>query len=165
MNIITAEFKKLFEIAIDQIISDTGLTTKCTLYFDSSNNMLCNNCIIDHISGRSSNRYNNTGPSPFGNGSVCPVCVGFWYKNITKQEDIYLALLLDSKSWVNWGSINVKIPNLAAQTLSDISTQNSIMSCTYMTLYNQQSRYQKASHPELLGFSNKKYILTNWTKI
>lgn len=167
-NLITSDFKKIFENAIDTILSCHGLATECELQYDSSNNSLCTNCIYDTINKKSANIYNNTGPVNFPEGSICPVCLGQGKVKYTKKERIHLALIVDSKSWLNWGSISVNIPNLAAQTLSDISTMNQLMSCTSMKIVGLEKydtgHYLKAGFPEPLGLDNKKYILTNWVR-
>lgn len=167
-NLINDNFKKIFEDAIDTILSCHGLSTECELLYDSSNNVLCTNCVYDPINRRSSNIYNGTGPCDFPEGSTCPVCLGQGQISYTEKERIHLALIVDSKSWLNWGSISVQIPNLAAQTISDITTMNQIMSCTSMKIVGLEKYdigyYLKAGHPEPLGLSNKKYILTNWVR-
>ena len=64
-NLINSDFKKLFEDAIDTVISSQGLGTHCELEHDSSGNELCTNCTYDPINKRSSNVYNGTGPASF----------------------------------------------------------------------------------------------------
>ena len=167
-NIITKQFKQIYNDMIDHLISKEGLSTSCKLIFDGTNNKLCPNCIYDPINQKSFNKYNGTGPVSFADGSVCPACLGFGKTQTTSDIIVNLALILDSKYWLNWGPNHINIPNIAAQTICDISVLPNILSCKNMVVIETESHvpatYSKAGFPTPIGLGDKKYILTNWTQ-
>ena len=76
-NLITNEFKSLFNNAIDTIISQNALSVPCRLkYSGETNTTLCSNCEYDPISKLSANIYKIGGPASFTNNHICPVCMG-----------------------------------------------------------------------------------------
>lgn len=167
MNIITPEMKSLFNSYIDMIVANDGLTVPCTLKYSSTKYSFCNNCVYDNMLNQSSNIYNNTGPANFPAGTVCPVCGGFGKVDYDSSETIYLAVILDSKYWLNWGPKFVNIPNISAQTLCKVSLLNKINNCVQAVLNTSlpsDNLYTKAGAPTPLGFGNHDYILTNWTR-
>jgi len=167
MNLITPELKALFNTHIDMILAQDGLTVPCVLKYNSTNYKFCNNCVYDTILNQSLNKYNNSGPVNFQEGSLCPVCGGFGKVDYDSQETIYMAVIVDSKYWMNWGPKFVNIPNIAAQTLCPISLLNKIENCTQAVLNSSlptnNNLYTKAGYPTPLGFGNQDYLLTNWT--
>ena len=90
-DIISNEFKELFNNAIDSLLTDTSLTIPCRLkYYSDGNISFCNNCKYDSISKLSSNMYNNTGPNAFKSGSICPVCFGLGSISSDSQEVFFV---------------------------------------------------------------------------
>lgn len=171
-NIISPEFKKVFNDAIDSLLSQNSLTVPCNLKYISSNKQqnLCNNCIFDSISLLSSNIYNNTGPQPFPDNTICPVCLGAGVlSDNTKEETLYLAVIFDSKYFVNYSSKVVNIPAGTIQTLSKIETihklrnANSITFDTDIKNYGNYE-YQRVGDPEPCGLGDHHYIATLWQR-
>ena len=165
-NIISSELKKLFNTHIDMLLAQDGLTVPCSLKYNSTRKTLCSNCIYDPILNQSLNKYNGTGPADFPEGSLCPVCGGFGKIDYDTSEIVYLAVILDSKYWLNWGPSFVNAPNISAQTLCSISLINKLNNCVQAVLNTNlpsNNLYTKAAAPTPLGFGNHDYILTNWT--
>lgn len=169
-NLLTNEFKSLYNQAIDAILADEGLTVKCVFkYAGAGNTVFCNNCINDQISGLSSNKYNGTGPSPFAEGTICPVCMGIGTTTTSKSSEIIsLACLFDSKYWLNWSSKSANIPDGMIQTICKIELLPKIRNAQEIIVDTDLSRYgnytyERASDPEPAGLDNK-YIITMWKR-
>lgn len=166
-NILSSDFKNTFKTAIDMIIAQDGLTVPCVLKYNSNDYTFCTNCVYDNLLNQSLNKYNGTGPVNFPEGSICPVCGGFGKVDYNKDETVYLAVILDSKYWLNWGPKFVNIPNIAAQTLCSVNLLNKIENCTQAILNSglntNNNLYTKAGAPTPLGLGTQDYILTNWT--
>ena len=161
-NILTAEFKQLFNDAIDAILADSGLTTSCILKYGNEFNGedLCNNCIFDTISRVSSSIYNGTGPSSFPEGGVCPVCLGMGMTKTTKEETVKLAVIMDSKSFINVGDIAV-VGNEVIQTICRIDLLSKISNARTLTFSNRE--YNRAGEPQTCGLAEHQYIITFWS--
>jgi hypothetical protein len=168
-GLINNSFKQIFNNAIDSLLEKGSLTVDCRLEYDTTKYTICYNCIYDPILDRSSGRYNTiTGNIPFADQSICPVCMGIGKKLGETTEVVNIAVILDSKYWLNWGSISTQIPNLAAQTLCKIDLLPKINNATHMVLLENinydSTKYSKADAPTLMGLGDHNYILTNWTK-
>ena len=168
-NLLNSQFKNTFNQAIDAIISQGSLSVPCKLKYNSTDTTYCTNCIYDPILNKSFNQYNETGPLNFPNGSICPVCNGFGKILYDTEETVYMAAIFDSKYWLNWGPKFVQIPNLAVQTLCNISflpkleNATSIIIDTTIAGYGNYS-YSKAGESTPMGLGDHRYILTNCTK-
>lgn len=168
-NLITKEFKALFTEAIDTILADSGLTVPCVVEYKYGNQnlVLCHNCVYDPISMRSINTYNGTGPVPFTADTICPVCQGNGNIENIKKETLYLAVLFDTKYWLNWNSKSINIKDGNIQTLCDIKLLPKLKNAEYLTIDTNQyamHRYARAGDPEPCGFGNNKYITTMWER-
>jgi len=171
-NVLSKEFKQLFNNAIDTILANDGLTVPCLVkYFGSGSTAHCNNCIFDPISGLSSNIYNGTGPSFFPEGGVCPVCMGngiISNTNVT-TETIYLAVIFDSKYWINWSSKSANIPDgmvqilCKAELLPKLRNASELVIDTNLSAYGNYT-YERAGDPEPVGLSNHGYIISMWKR-
>lgn len=166
MNIITNEFKNLFNLAIDSILKENALSSLCTLRFNNSITDICNNCIYDPGLNISSNTYNGIGPSPFPNGSICPVCMGLGKKqNNNKQYPIWLAVIFDSKYFINVSNKIINIPDNSVQTICKISEINQIKNCNELIINSIPSNiYERASDPIPCGLGDQDYIVTIWKR-
>jgi hypothetical protein len=160
-NALSTEFKQIFNDAIDAILADSGLTTECTLIYGNEYNeqTLCDNCILDTISRVSSNIYNGTGPRPFPDNNICPVCLGMGISKAAKQEIVKLAVIIDNKSFINIGDIAM-IGNGVIQTLCGIELSSKISNARTLVLHG--SEYQRAGEPRPCGLSEHKYLVTFW---
>lgn len=169
-GIISKEFKTIFNNAIDSLLENNALSLPCKIVYDNIiNNTYCNNCIFDNISLLSSNIYNGSGPNPFQEGGVCPVCLGLGQiKNSSSSEIIYLAFIFDSKYFLNNNKI-INIPEGSVQSLCDISLFNKIKNASEIIFDNSLTnlshfKYERASDPEPAGFGDNRYIFTLWKK-
>ena len=171
-GIISSEFKQLFNNAIDSLLENNALTLPCKLrYVGQQNPTFCNNCIYDPITKLSANLYNNTGPNPFADGTICPVCMG---NGTTDSESTIttktfnLAVIFDSKYFLNANKL-INIPDGTIQTLcsiyliSHIRNANDMIVDTKIQNYGQYI-YQRDSDPEPAGLGDNKYIITLWKR-
>lgn len=168
-NILTKEFKSIFTSAIDYLLSENGFSVKSRILFDGGKEKTCNNCIRDPISHFSSSVYNGSGPSPFPDGSICPVCIGHGFLSSQSSEIIDIIAVFDNKYWINIPSQTVKIPDGDVQTLSKIELLPKIRNATEIIfdislekygLY----RYERAGDPTPVGLGENKYITTMWKR-
>lgn len=174
-NIITPEFKNVFDQAIDAILSPTGLVTPCKLVYKTEPQkitQLCNNCIFDPISKLSSNIYNGIGPV-FFEDILCPVCLGGGFTNNVNQdniteENIDLAVISDSKHFIKLRS-SVNIPDGSIQTICSIEYLIRLKNASYLVVdrslqpYGDYS-YERSGDPEPCGFGSNRYIITMWKR-
>lgn len=171
-GLINSEFKKLFTNAIDSLLEQNSLTVPCRLKYISANKEqnLCNNCVFDSISLLSSNRYNGTGPYPFPENTICPVCHGIGtLSDSTKEELLYLAVIFDSKYFLNYSSKTVNIPTGSVQTISKIDTIHKIRNCNEIVFDTDIKNYgnytyQRSGDPEPCGLGDHHYIATMWQR-
>ena len=171
-GLINQEFKNIFNQAIDSLLETGALSVRCRLEYNNEypdNITYCDNCIFDPISQKSSSLFDSAnGYAFFADGSVCPVCNGIGKIIFDASEIINLAVILDSKYWLNYGPKNIQIPDLAAQTLCSIELSPKIAKCTSMSIVNTYDyspiHYSKTGVSVPMGLGDHKYILTNWTK-
>jgi len=167
-NLLNAEFKNVFNSAIDAILADTALTVPC-LFKYSSGQIFCNNCIYDSISNRSSNIYNGTGPHFFPSYSICPICNSVGYIHADNNETIFLAVIFDSKFFLNWNSKTVNIPDGAVQTISKLGTISKIKNANSVVFNTKISdyalyEYVRDGDPNPCGLGDHNYITTMWKR-
>jgi hypothetical protein len=168
-NVISAEFLSTYNQAIDSILQQGALSIPCILKYDNGSTDYCNNCIYDQISKTSSNQYNNTGPSQFGDGTICPVCLGFGLvKNNNYEETLYLATIFDSKYFMNINNKVVNIPDGSIQTLCSSTYLPKIRSANELMVKDTEIYgsylYQRAGDPALMGLGSINYISTLWQR-
>ena len=169
-KIISLELKKLFNNAIDGLLSENSLSISCKIkYSGQQNSTYCNNCIFDPISLLSSNFYNSTGPNPFGEGLICPVCLGMGLLRNDFSENINLAFIFDSKFWMNKSANILNIPNGMAQSICGIDLLSKIRNCSEIVLDSSLADYgnyvyERAGDPEPVGLGDNRYIITMWKR-
>lgn len=169
-NVITKEFKQLYNNAIDGLLHQDALSIPCKLkYSGQQNTSLCNNCIFDPISKLSSNIYNGNGPRSFNEGTICPICNGIGLTRSDAYEIIYMAVLFDSKYWLNWASNTVKISDGMVQSiclasyLPKIRNANEVIFDTNLEKYGNYT-YNRAGDPSPVGLGDNRYIITMWQR-
>lgn len=168
-TIISPEFKNIYNQAIDGILSNGSLAVPCTINYGSSNTRLCTNCVYDPISNRSLNKYNQTGLAPFSEGMICPVCNGYGSIDTASTEVVPLAVLFDSKYWLNWNSKAVNVSDGMIQTICNISLLPKIKNAQSITIDKNISNYanyiyNRIGEPEPCGLGDNRYIITMWQK-
>ena len=162
-------FKNTFNQAIDALLSSTALSVPCILTYATPNISLCGNCLYDPISQRSLNKYNQTGPAPFANNSICPVCNGYGTIDTAKTEIVYLGVIFDSKYWFKWSSNSINIADGSVQTICNISLLPKIKNAQNMTMDKNISAYGDytyvtAGDPQPAGLGDNRYIITMWSR-
>lgn len=168
-NLITDEFKKIFKDSIDTILAPNSLSVPCTLRYENTKRDLCYNCEFDPASQRSSNRHKSGGPIYFARETICPVCNGFGYIDKSSNETIYLAIIFDSKYWLNWDSKTMRIPDGMVQSLSKIELLPKIKNCKDMIMDTDLANYDNyiyrlAGDPQPVGLGSNDYIISMWQK-
>jgi hypothetical protein len=170
-SILSSQFKQLHTYAIDTLLSNNGLTVPCLLkYSGEGNKVYCNNCIYDTISGLSSNKYNNRGPNPFPEGSICPVCMGMGMTiSASSSETVYLACIFDSKYWMNWSSSSINIPDGMVQTICKVELLPKIRNASEIVINTNIAKYgnytyERAGDPEPAGLADHAYVVTMWKR-
>jgi hypothetical protein len=166
--------KDIYNQAIDALLKDTALTLPCRLrYSGQQNQNFCNNCIYDPISKLSSSIYNGSGPNPFSDGGVCPVCLG---NGITDSEKaisstiVHLAVLFDSKYFLNINKNQIlNIPAGSIQTICSINLITQLRNANDMVVDTNTEPYggylyERNGDPEPAGFGNSRYIITMWKR-
>lgn len=164
--IINQDLKNLYKIMIDEILSSHGLTNQCTLYFDG-NTDYCNNCLFDRSVGQSSNVYNGSGPAPFDDYTMCPVCLGSGKTLLNSSvKEMYLAVILDSKYFINLNNKLVDISNITMQTICSKNYFQDLRSCSYIVINDHpNTKYERIDDANLVGLGDLDYIIFNWRKV
>ena len=166
-GIISSDFKKIFNDAIDSLLEQNALTVKCSVKYSSTEQKVCNNCLFDSISRLSANLYNGSGPIPFPDNTICPVCGGMGVSTNDAQEFLYLGVIFDSKYFLN--NANVNIVDGMVQTYCNISLMSKIRDANEIVFDSAIEKYgsyvyQRAGDPQPCGFGDNRYIVTLWKR-
>jgi hypothetical protein len=161
--IINQDIKNLFKLGINDILSSTGLTNLCTLYYKETHDY-CNNCLFDRSSNMSSNIYNNTGPIPFDDYTMCPVCMGSGQTLLSDtKKELYLAVISDSKYFMGLPNNLVNIQDIALQIVCSKTNIDNLRSCSYLVINADPiKKYEKIDNGNLIGLGDLDYIIMNW---
>lgn len=158
-----SQLKNLYNTQIDMILAQDGLTVSCLLDYGVSKKNICPNCIFDSNTNKSSNKYKPGGPQQFDLGRICPYCngVGFYGEN-NRQEEVYLAVLWDSRSWIN---LSTKVEASAGyiQTISKANISSKLEAAN--SLWINGDAYQLDGSPNYVGLGDNNYIICTWKKI
>lgn len=163
MTIINQDFKNLFKVMINDIISPSGLTNLCTLYFDEINDY-CNNCLFDRSSNMSSNIYNGIGAAPFNEYTTCPVCLGAGKTLLQgSTQQLYLAIISDTKYFINMPNQLVNISDSIIQIICAKKDNEILKSCKYLIIDSDPNKkYEKIDNGNIVGLGDLDYIIMNW---
>lgn len=163
MNLNFKSLQKLYNSTIDLMLAQDGLTTQCSLVYGVSDKQVCPNCIFDSLSNKSSNKYKEDGPIPFDTGVICPYCYGLGFAGKEKKVDnIYLVVLWDSKTWINFNS-DIKNTDDYVQTICESSLKSKIEAANYILIKDQKFERQGSANYSGLGDTN--YIITTWRQV
>lgn len=169
-QLITSEFKNIFNMAIDTIIAKDALSVPCKLqYSNEYQSLLCNNCEYDVISKLSANIYKSGGPTPFPDNHICPVCLGMGIVKTDSSEILYMAAIFDSKYFINWSTDAINIAGGYVQTISHIEQLSKIRNATHIIFdTNLQNygdyTYERAGDPTPAGLGDNRYFITMWKR-
>lgn len=156
---------------MDALLASDGLTLPCKLIYGNTNTTQCPNCLVDSITGKSANTYNGTGPSPFIQGSICPMCAGQFFIPVEASDVIYMAVLWESQrsKFIKTG-VPLKIEDAYVQTICGTMTNypllqkaREVIFDTTMEGYTHQ-RYQRHGDPTPIGLGDSRYIITFWRR-
>lgn len=168
-GIISKDFLHIFSNAIDALLEPNSLSVPCTLHYNNGSQSYCNNCIYDQITKTSANIYNGTGPISFTEYTICPVCMGLGLINSgVKEEVLHLAVIFDSKYFVNVSNNMLNISDGTIQTLCAAQYIPKIRSATELTVniskeYTDHT-YERIGDPNPMGLGNTNYIMTFWKR-
>lgn len=164
MGIITPEMKQMFNTAIDSLLEETALTIPCKLKYGSTKPSYCNNCEIDPISNKSSSIYNGTGPNPFDENSICPVCMGKGLISGDSYEIVHLGVIANTSYWYDWGSKTLRVPDGGTvQTLCRSELMSKLTSADWITFgADDNNNYTLAGAPQVVGFGDTNYVWAIW---
>jgi hypothetical protein len=165
-QIITKQFKDIYRTMINELLSAHGLTNQCTLYYQNATIEYCDNCLFDPITRVSSNIYNSVGPRPFIDNTICPECMGAGIKNKnSKTKAITLAIIYDTKYFLNFDSRVVNVPDGSIQTICSIKHSHDIMNSSALSIDSiPNSFYERATDVNPVGLGDLDYIFVNWKK-
>lgn len=163
------ELKTLFNQGIDAILAQNALTVPCIFKYETTKRDLCHNCTFNSINNRSSNRYNGTGPVFFPDNTTCPICRGFGYVDTSADETINMAIIFDSKYWLNWDSKSARISDGMIQSISSIALLPKIKNCKEIIVDTNISdyenyRYSLEADPQPVGLGSNDYIVSMWQR-
>lgn len=169
MNIVTTDFKNLFNSCIDELLRANSLSLPCKLIYEGSSFDECENCYIDPVSRKSSNRYKSGGPLQFSNGQICPNCRGLGGTYNESSEVLNLLVLFDYKYWLNFNS-KIHSPDGLVQTISKLEDFPKIQKCQKIIIDTNISNYtesyfERNSEPQPAGLGSSSYFFTYWKKI
>lgn len=149
------------------LLAETGLTTRCLLNFGITKKEFCPNCIYDPNLKKSANKYKTGGPKPFVSGRICPYCNGDGYSGAINSEEVYLAVIWDSKYWINKPE-NIQNPDSKIQTICHYSLLSKIKQAKDMTVIysdnNANPTFKLIEEPSPAGLGDNNYLICNWQK-
>lgn len=158
-----AQLKEIYGASIDAILSQEGLTIPATLVYANNKPTFCNNCVFDPVANKSSNVYNDTGPNPFPENSICPICLGMGSIPSESSETVHLAVLFDSKYWINMNPRIVNIADGMVQTICKATLISKLNNANEIYFNNDSTeRYLRSGDPQFVGLGNSDYIFTMW---
>lgn len=170
-TLLSNDFKNKYNMAIEALLADNGLAVPCRISYGTPNIEACYNCIYNPMTQRSLNKYNGSGPNPFVEGGICPVCNGDGTIDKAKTELVYLAVLFDSKYWFNWARDNnaINIVDGMIQTICSVTLLPKIKNAQTLEVDTSLSNYgyytyKRAGDPQPCGLGEHKYIITMWSR-
>ena len=168
-GIINSTIKTTFNNAIDALLENTACSVPCQVTYGDTKFTDCSNCILNPVTGRSSNKYQTGGLAPFSFGQ-CPVCAGEGKIPDIQTKAIQLCLIWDYKDWLNWQGVDnrtlakdgfVQSISRVDETLSDIKRANFITLNTDLGEYVHH-KFERYGEPSPIGFGDDRYIITMW---
>lgn len=168
-NLISAEFKQLFKDSIDTLLAQNSLSVPCRIKYENIKRDICYNCEFDPINQQSANIPKSSAQINFPINTICPVCQGFGFIDTLSDEVVHLAIIFDSKYFLNWGSNTVNISDGIIQSLCSISLLPKLKEAKQLIMDTTISNYAhftytRASDPQPVGLGANDYIITMWRK-
>ncbi len=167
-GIISGQLKKLFTDAINGILEESALTVPCKLIYEGKM-VVCSNCQINPVTGKSSGVYKTGGPIPFTN-KICPYCSGEGKKTLDTDETIHMCLVWDYKSWKNMG-FNIESPDGYCVSLCNVSLLPKIKRAKCIILNTdvedyKRHKFTRNGEPNPMGccVGDEMFIATLWKR-
>lgn len=167
-GIITESLKQTFRDAIDALLEESALTVRCRFNYGDTKFTVCPNCLPGK-NGRSANKYNGTGPAPFDNRQICPVCAGVYKIPVDTNEVISLMVIYNVGNWLKLPS-NINNPDAYVASFSDMTTYPKMKQVKDILFDvdiegNYDSVYQRYGELQPIGWGKNSYVLSTWKKI
>lgn len=152
-------FDTYYEVC-DWLLSNNYTSYTCTLVYPARREV-CTNCVINPVSGGSTNVHAHGGPMPFSFG-LCPLCGGNGYKEIEDTASIRLRVYWSRKDWIKVaGSVN--IADASVQVIGNLSDLPKVMQANQIKIVDAQTNatfsMSLACEPFLHGFGKNKYFV------
>lgn len=168
-GIITQGFKNLHNDAIDALLETTALTVPCQLVYGGSADTECDNCLVNHMTRKSTGVYRFGGPIPFPKGKTCPRCSGYGTIKQENTETIYLAVIWDYKNFINVSN-NLVIPEGMIQTICRNIYYDNLKRCKFLyadtniSAYEKQ-KFQRDGEFDFAGLGSSRYVIGMWKRV
>jgi hypothetical protein len=169
-GIITAEFKQLFNYAIDALLEDTALTVTCRIYYGTTKNTQCPNCILDNNARVSANQYKPGGPVSFATGSICPMCGGIGFIASDTSETFNMAIIYgyNRTKFIQTGQ-NLKEGVFYVQSVCKLDRFPNLKNAKEAVFDTSvegigKYKFERYGDPTPVNFGTTPYIVTNWTR-
>lgn len=162
------ELQRIYNLQIDALLAETGLTTKCILNYGITKKNICPNCIYDSNLKKSSGKYKAGGPRPFVSGRICPYCNGAGFYGETQGEEVFLGIISNPKDWVikptNFENTEQLIQTICSKDLFSKFKQCKDMTVVYSEV-NANPLYELFQEPNRAGLGDNNYLITMWKRI
>lgn len=162
---VPADVISLYGLGITTLISTLG--KNCTLVYPSRV-IPCPNCIYDAIGKKSSNRYKTGGPTPFNNGSICPVCGGQGNSYESASEVVTMVTEWSPKNFKNY-KIDVDDPNAVCRTYGHAILCPKLQRTESIVIDSDkgdliQYKCKRLREPILFGMQESKFVECYWQR-
>lgn len=155
----------LFNDTVSDML-DSQMAPSCILVYPPRRTE-CPNCIVNPLTGSSSNRYKGGGPISFQSGQICPYCQGNGFTDTETTETIRLLIDWEPKlhpdimKAVNDSS--VQYPGGLIKVQGDISILNKIRQCIEIRIHSAVSnfgywRYEREGEPIPYGLNHNNFF-------
>lgn len=155
----------LYNQGISTLIETLG--KDCTLVYPAKV-IPCPNCIYDPIGKKSANRYKTGGPTPFPNGSICPMCGGQGNSTEGASEVVTLVTQWAPKNFRSY-KIDVDDPYALVRTYGYASLFPKIQKAESIIIDSNQVGYVKynckrVKEPILFGMQTSNFVECFWER-
>lgn len=166
--------KQVIQQALDDLLVDSslgGLGKTCLLIYPPRLTP-CSNCVIDPVSGRSSNFPRNGCGQPFLPGQACPLCGGKGTVETEMSESIVMGCNWEPKKFVTpLPMINVRLPFSYLETKFYLVDMPKVLKAAYLIFQVTEAPYGKqkfklASEPgDRSNIIQNRYAYAVWERI
>ena len=161
---LTNDIKTIAQAAITDLINQLG--KQCQLVYPPTVSV-CPNCYFDSLNNKSTNIFLPGGPTPFPDGSICPVCSGSG--NLATETSTTITMLIanhPSKFFIKIP--HIEVPAGAIQTKGFIADLPTVMKAQAMILqptFPNRLRYVLAGEPIDEGnIIQNQYFVATWKR-